>query len=474
MKAYGYVYTQGDILIEPYKFEKILNLKIIREINEHSKLYLSGIVSDEYDTSDKCVEYANESSSIKISVKDDNGQIKDLFYGMISTISVKCVDNVKTLEIEALSNTCKLDIEKKCRSFQGNGITYRSIFDAIKSVYGSVTMIDYISAGRTIDTMIVQYYETDWEFLKRLASHFNAAVIPECRLDGIKYSIGKGEGSALYTLDQFDYSVTKGIKEYRIKSAQGIADDDNNFVSYEFTTNLVLDLYNTVHFKDRYLSVYKCEMNIVNGILANTYTLRDEKAMKIRKYYNDKLSGASLDGKIVSCKNDVVKIALKIDAYSNTEGSNTEWVPYSTVFSSPDGTGWYCMPEVGDAIRLYFPDSDEKNGYAISSVNLESSNAEKRSDPSVKSLGTKYGKEIVMSPGAINVISSNNSMTLTDGGGISINSDSQIVMSAPSIDISGGDVTIEGTNQVKISKKDGASITITNDIDMSGSKINTQ
>ena len=215
-------------------------------------------------------------------------------------------------------------------------------------------------------------------------------------------------------------------------------------------------------------------MEIVNGVLQNTYVLRDEKAMKVRKYYNDKLSGASLEGKIVSAKNDVVKIALKIDAYSNTADSNTEWVPYSTVFSSPDGTGWYCMPEEGDAIRLYFPDSDEKNAYAISSVNLESSNAEKRCDPSVKSLGTKYGKEIVMSPGAINVISSNNSMTLTDGGGISISSDSSISMSAPTISIEGGEVTIKGTDQVELSQDGGASIKITDNIDMSGSKINTQ
>ena len=56
-------------------------------------------------------------------------------YVMISTISIKCVDNVKTLEIEALSNTCKMDIEKKCRSFQGNEITYRNIFDDVKSIF---------------------------------------------------------------------------------------------------------------------------------------------------------------------------------------------------------------------------------------------------------------------------------------------------------------------------------------------------
>ena len=472
--AEGYVYTQGDIIVEPYKFEKILKLKIVRELNEHARAYLSGIVSDEYETSDKCVEWANENSSIKISVKDNNGKITDLFYGVVNKISVKSIDNVKTLEIEALSNTCKMDIEKRSRSFQGNNRTYREIFDTINNEYSGVVMIDYVSAGRTVQVMVIQYNETNWRLLRRLASHFNVPIIPECRMDGIKYSIGRGEACALHSLDQFNYSTIKNIGEFRIKSAQGIADNDMNFVSYRFTTNLILDLFNTIEFKNRYLNIYKCEMEIVNGVLQNTYVLRDEKAMKVRKYYNENLSGASLEGKIVAAKNDVVKIALKVDAYSNTADSNTEWVPYSTVFSSPDGTGWYCMPEEGDAIRLYFPDSDEKNAYAISSVNLESSNKQKRCDPSVKSLGTKYGKEIVMSPGAINVISSSNSMTLTDGGGISISSDSNISMSAPTISIEGGEVTIEGTDQVEISKKGGASITITNDIDMNGSKINTQ
>ena len=64
----------------------------------------------------------------------------------------------------------------------------------------------------------------------------------------------------------------------------------------------------------------------------------------------------------------MVKINLEIDG--NQDEGTARWFPYSTVYSSPDGTGWYCMPEVGDAIRLYFPDNEEKNAYAISSVNL--------------------------------------------------------------------------------------------------------
>ena len=79
-----------------------------------------------------------------------------------------------------------------------------------------------------------------------------------------------------------------------------------------------------------------------------------------------------------------------------------------------------------------------------------------------------------MSPGAINVISSSNSMTLTDGGGISISSDSSISMSAPTISIEGEEVTIKGTDQVELSQDGGASIKITDNIDMNGSKINTQ
>ncbi|KAF6589054.1 phage tail protein, partial [Paenibacillus sp. EKM208P] len=78
--------------------------------------------------------------------------------------------------------------------------------------------------------------------------------------------------------------------------------------------------------------------------------------------------------------------------------------PYSTVYSSPDGSGWYVMPEAGDQIRLYFPDEREQNAFAASSVDLASSDPVKRSDPAVKSISTKYGKQVVFKPGAVEII----------------------------------------------------------------------
>ena len=63
---------------------------------------------------------------------------------------------------------------------------------------------------------------------------------------------------------------------------------------------------------------------------------------------------------------DVVRVSLRTDARKETG----KWFSFSTVYSSPDGSGWYCMPEPGDEIRLYFPTEQEKHGYVISAVHL--------------------------------------------------------------------------------------------------------
>lgn len=465
-----YVYTQGDILIEPYKFQKITKLKIIRELNEHAKLYISGIIDEE--NVDKYVENADADASISISIKDDQNAVTNVFQGVVASILVNANNDVRTLEIEALSRTFLMDIKKKNRSFQNESSSYGDIFTVVNSEYSSIQMLDYITNGTKIDKLIVQYKETDWEFVKRLASHFNVPIVSECQLSDLKYSIGNSGCSTTYELDEYNYSIKKGLQEYKVKSENEAYDLDNiNLISYEVVSNKIMNLCNLVNFKGRSFYVYKSALELVNGVISSKYVLRDEKGMKIRKIYNNKIVGTSLSGHILDTKNDVVKINLDIDGSQDV--GTARWFPYSTVYSSPDGTGWYCMPEVGDVIRLYFPDNEEKNAYAISSTNLESSNSEKRSDPSVKSLGTKYGKEIVMKPGAVEVIGNESLlMRLTDDGGIEIKSNKKIVLDAQQdIEITGGGkVTIQGSAGVDLTQG-GANINIQDDVTMSGGKV---
>ncbi|MFQ9614243.1 MAG: phage baseplate assembly protein V, partial [Clostridium butyricum] len=381
-------------------------------------------------------------------------------------------NNVRILEIEALSRTYLMDIKKMVRTFQDENYTYMDVINILNNENGNVLAMDNITDDKKIDKLIVQYKETDWELIKRLASHFNAGLIPECQLDGTKYIIGMRKDGISYSLDEFNYSIKKSIQEYKEKYENGIETlNDMNLISYEITTNKMLNLCEAVNFNGKNLYVYKAIIEICDSEFINKYVLRDEKGMKIQKRYNDKLIGLSLKGNILDTKNDVVKIKLDIDSSQNKD--TAKWFPYSTVYSSEDGTGWYCMPEVGDAIRLYFPDNEEKNAYAISSVNLKSSNSKKRSDPSVKNIGTKYGKQLVMKPGAVEIIGGNNLlMRMTDDGGIEIKSDKKIILEAQDdIEIKGkAKVSIKGDEGVDLTQN-SANLAIKDDVKMTGGKV---
>lgn len=465
-----YVYEYKDITVSGYDFEKIIELKIVREINEHAKLKIRGIISEENE--DKYVEEANDKSFINISVNDNENNIKNLFQGIVTDISIETQNNVRILEIEALSRTYLMDIKKMVRTFQDENYTYMDVINILNNENGNVLAMDNITDDKKIDKLIVQYKETDWELIKRLASNFNAGLIPECQLDGTKYIIGMRKDGISYSLDEFNYSIKKSIQEYKEKYENGIETlNDMNLISYEITTNKMLNLCEAVNFNGKNLYVYKAIIEICDSEFINKYVLRDEKGMKIQKRYNDKLIGLSLKGNILDTKNDVVKIKLDIDSSQNKD--TAKWFPYSTVYSSEDGTGWYCMPEVGDAIRLYFPDNEEKNAYAISSVNLKSSNSKKRSDPSVKNIGTKYGKQLVMKPGAVEIIGGNNLlMRMTDDGGIEIKSDKKIILEAQDdIEIKGkAKVSIKGDEGVDLTQN-SANLAIKDDVKMTGGKV---
>lgn len=466
-----YAYTYGEISISPYKFEKIINLKIIRELNEHAKLCIEGIICES--DIDKYVEMTDDSEIVNLSVKNDDST-EVLFEGIVTNISIDADANVRTMKLEALSSTILMDITKNTQSFQDKGTTYKGIFSDISNKYNNSSIMDEVSKGNTIPGLIVQYNETDWEFCKRLASHFNSYLVPECRLGDVKFHVGIPYSPSSCNLEEFNYSIKKDLKEYRIKSKNyGGNLSEENLISYEITSYKILNLCSKVTFKKRKLCVSRIETEIVQGVLQNKYILKDIKGISTHKVMNNEITGASLSGSILDISKDTVKVKLDIDS-GGSPGSR--WFPYSTVYSSPDGSGWYCMPEVGDAIRLYFPDNEEKNAFVTSSVNLESSNSGKRSDPSVKSIGTKDGKEITFNDGAVEIAGNGNMlMRLTDDGGIEIKSDKKIILSATEdIEINGGaKVVIQGQEGVDL-KQAGTTLKIGDDVVIGGSKVNIE
>ena len=109
--------------------------------------------------------------------------------------------------------------------------------------------------------------------------------------------------------------------------------------------------------------------------------------------YNEKISGVTLFGKVLDVKEEKVKLEILED--ENKARSGACWFTYATVYSSSDMAGWYCMPEIGDRVRICFPTENEQEAYVANAYH--EADAAYRRKPECKSWRNREGKEIRLS-----------------------------------------------------------------------------
>ena len=119
---------------------------------------------------------------------------------------------------------------------------YTQLIDEVIKDY-SGDYIDVVAKGSTTDKFIIQYDESDWEFLKRMASHFNAGLVPDTYSDKPKFWFGTPEGAGKGELEKYHYSVSKKIGEYRRASENHNENiDEKDFIYYKIETEDLLNI----------------------------------------------------------------------------------------------------------------------------------------------------------------------------------------------------------------------------------------
>ena len=374
----------GKLVVSPFAFESILEMRIVKRLNEHDTLYVRGIVKD-----DEQFTPVNDMAAGTSVVCENDGQV--YFSGVLKSVKEKCRDNVYCLEAYAVSNTMLLDTVKYKRSFQDNAQTYKSIVESvIKDNSASVT---YNAQELTVENIILQYDETDWEFAKRLASHTEDVLIP---ITGDKPAFHFGatdNGGAKVETNNIDIS-----KEFvRVLSEGGPQEVKEVCLCCVETDEFICELGEK--FNVNGADYYACEISLsyVDSALTVAYTLSDKAAISTSKYYNPAIIGLLLNGTVLKVENDNVKLHLAID--DEQDEGKAHLFKYATGYSTEGTTGWYVMPEDGDTVQLLFPNEDEKFAYAASSV--RQADVEKQEnvgggtgDPASKFLRTSTGKEI--------------------------------------------------------------------------------
>ena len=336
----------------------------------------------------------------------------------------------------------------------------------------------------SIKEFLVQYKETDWEFIKRLASHHGGSVIPFYQLSGIKFYMGEFLSGREVKVSPNTYKVENATDEFFLKRKNGVTGlSKEDACYYCFDSREIYELGTKVIFRDKTCYVYEVNSELSKAELIHHYRLKTDGGFKQQKIYNTKIIGASLAATIQAVSGSKVKIRIAVDGAQNN--TNAKSFPFSTVYSSPDGSGWYCMPEPGDQVRLYFPNEHENDAYVISAIHIDqnavgttgTTKEPPRSNPDNKSLMNKYNKMIELTPTSITMTNNNGmSIILDDEEGITITSNKNIlIQSEENLDIksSSESMSVEASESIELVQGDSR-IRMKDDIIVEGAMVKVQ
>ena len=408
---------------------------ITNKVNEHAKLVFTAFIDDQ---EKDVLKNAVVCTPIKVVYLSNKGASIPFFSGVITNVRVYVEDGHQAVQVTALSNSSSMDTIKNSASCQNTGTTYEAL---IKKVCGkSKAAVTYGIGGDALSAAMgaisVQYRETDWEYVCRLASQKNLGLFVDMTKDAPVFSIG-ASGNMRKDVSVIAYEMAKDVRNFEIDHANYIENiNDKDYVLYKVESYNILKVGDKQELDGKELYVREANYEMKNAIVLGTYVLCPIRGLQQRRMKHTKIQGLSLNGKTVGVERDKVRVQLDIDSESNAD----YLFPYSTMSASPDGSGWYCMPQEGDLVRVYFPDDDEANAFAISSVSSYdgSGGNDMMSDPSVVYLRSPNNMVLRLSPDGI-LINAN------DGQGV-INMDAS------------GNITIAASNSLSVSASNDVNI----------------
>lgn len=431
--------------MEPFALERILELELIKRTNEHARLRVRGVLAEGEE--DQLIEEQWGEKPMKLL---EGGTV--LFSGAAVDVGVICENGVYYLEAEAVSWTVKLDQTEKKRSFQEKGLSYQSIVNQLAGEAGGKAECNALE--KQVRNLLLQYRETDWEFLKRLASHSNSVLVPDPKAEKPSFAFGAGDGKEYKgeAIKLGDFAVRKKVSHFReLSQAEDISYQEQDAVEYTLRTDhAALEIGDYIHFKGKKLYVREAHIHLKGSVFTCRYDLTTKTGLSAKKLCHPYISGLTLNGTVLKAEGDKVKIHLAIDG-KQEEGKAYPF-PYATGYSAEGHTGWYVMPEEGDTVQVVFPSEDENDAYAVQSVRQE--DTDKTADPKVKYLRTPDGKEIKLDKEEILITAKDNItyIRINEKDGVEIITDKEVqVTSGGSVTVASGDrISMTSTNDFSI------------------------
>jgi len=477
-----------NIKVKPFEYIEILDLQMSKGVNRHSEAFVKGVIAD--DVEDKYVTMALDMPDVEIYALDfESGEIV-LFHGVVEDLKITTLNGLRVMELRLMSRSRILDTVSQITVFQNPNLTYDGLVRAVLTPNLNAEALMNCGEGVRIGQMLVQYEETAWEFLIRMASMHNDVLVANDVLPGIKLYFGFPRKPVLNeeAISPISYELKRVNDEFYCTNENKLSGfDDGGAVCFIIKERVIRHLGEEVEFLNKRLWVVGIESKMEGLELIHIYTFMDELGPRTLTKRNHKIIGASLSGRV----SEVVDIRIKV-ALNHAHSNNTDevmWHPYSTPYASPDGTGWYAPPEIGDDIRLFCPTDIENEAYTISDVhtarttprhpnaeepqadsmalgsNGESNDAgiEEPKDHETRVIAYDEDHKIQFGLDYIFMQNKNTSVLFQNGAGIMVMSDNDVIIRSSndiSISSSTADMNVIGNTSVNVSQG-SASIELT-------------
>jgi hypothetical protein len=450
--------------------KRIESLSIQQGLNKHATMKLTGIIDEKH--KDTYVKQTDEYKEIEVYTQDEKSNYKILFRGIVKSDQIRFMQGIYYLEIEGISYTYLLDIKKRKQSFQDVTMSPKKIIAHIMKQYKLWDVQDTLARKDGVGQLLIQYKETDWEFLKRLASKYHKPILPMISYQTPKLVFGSKKGKKIGELSQYNYVVSKDMEHYSKAKNNKLPEIKlEDTIIYTINTREEFEIGDMAEFQDRLIQIRSKRCEMLGGELQFEYELTTENAFSQEDRYNKNIVGSSIKATVLERVNDKVKVQLAIDKTKQSKEKAWEF-PYMTPYSANGHSGWYCMPEVGDTVYIYFPNLQEVDAVAQNSIRSGKEKGDKITDPNIKYFRTADGKEIKFSKDEICISCNNAYIKLTESEGIRIVSSGNVnISSEKELSLQANkEIHIHADDQIKMNCK-SSEIVMNSNIDICGEDV---
>jgi len=383
-----------------------MNLEIDSKIGEHTIGKIKYTASpNQLSLYDALIDKKGDKTIVitgRSNISDEAGNATDKIFlnGVISKLRIKETKaGALAVELVCSSKSILLDRIPRYRSFQDPALTYADIAQEVNKNYSDgETLVNVGEDMKEIPRMTIQYNETDWEYLKRIASYTGQPLMANSNKVLVGFFKNMPSQTPNLTYSYFGKETEEERTYYRVEGTE----------VYSVSTPIKLKIRNRVSGEEVENDYYVIESRIHNegNTLKCEYKLGKQTDYFVDPIPHEKIRGAVIEARTVhiartdesksehgradgsSDKNnnrsqEVKASDIAVMTVDLTEGlrklggavqseadkyAGKSYFPYVTPYSQTN-TGFTPAPEANDRVALYFPSENETHALVMGAVN---------------------------------------------------------------------------------------------------------